>query len=254
MNTFYSLVRKDLYVSLSTPLAYILCAGYVFMSGFFFFSYIRAFNPFQKITSMTSDAGVSFNEGVIVPLYQAQLVLLLFIIPLVSMRAVSEEKTSGALEILLSTPTSVLTIVYAKWAYLMILLGGAVTIGLIFPITICSIGDPEIPPVLIGACGLYFFVGIISALGVFLSSISKSQTVAGILILLGALGWFMLDVPFTSQGDSLALFFKSVSLSLAAEEFFQGVLSLSNVYFFVASIVALLFLSQQVLSSQSGRL
>jgi ABC-2 type transport system permease protein len=251
---FLALVKKDLYIALSTPLAYILCAGYLFLSGFFFFSYLTAFNPFQKITAMTHDAGVSLNTAVILPVYQAQLVILLFIAPLIGMRSVSEERSRNSFELLVSTPLSITTFIIAKWFYLFALIGGVVTLGLVFPLILCLVADPENLPVLLGALGVYLFTGLLCSVCVLFSSLSKNQTIAGILTLIFGLLWFMLDVPFTSQGTDLALFIKSISLSLSTEEFLKGVLYLPTLYFFIASITAFLFLSIQFLSSQSGRL
>ncbi len=254
MKIFLTLLKKDLYIALSTPLAYVLCAGYLFLSGFFFFSYLTTFNPFQKITAMTHDGGVSFNSGVIVPLYQAQLVLLLFIIPLIGMRSVSEERARNSFELLVSTSLSITSFVIAKWSYLFILISGVITIGLVFPLLLCVVADPEIKPVLLGAVGLYLFSGLLCSVCVFFSSLTKNQTIAGILTLISGLLWFLLDVPFASQGTELALFMKSVSISLVTEEFLQGVLSLPSLYFFMASVVCFLFISTQVLSSQNGRM
>lgn len=254
MNKFWVLFKKDMYVALSTPLAYVLCSAYLFMSGFFFFSYLTAFNPFQKISSMTHDTGVSMNTGIIQPLFQAQLVLLLFIVPLLGMRSVAEERAKRSFELLIATPLSVSMFIFAKWFYLFFLIGSVVCLGFVFPLILCFVADPEVLPVLSGALGLFFFTGLLSAISVFFSSLTSNQTVAGILALITGLLWFMADVPFVSQGGDLALLVKSVSISLVTEEFLAGVLSLQSIYFFVATIFLFLFLSTQVLSSQNGRL
>lgn len=254
MNKCLSLVKKDLYIALSTPLAYILCGGYLFLSGFFFFSYLSTFNPYQKITAMSQESGVSINSGVILPLFQAQLVLLLFIIPLIGMRSISEERAKKSFELLISTPLSISTFVFAKWLSLFLLISGVITIGLIYHFLICIFSDPEIPPVLSGIIGLYLFSGSLCAACLFFSSLTKNQTIAGILSLLFNLLWYMMDVPFTSQGTELALFFKSISISIITEEFLNGVISIPNTYFLIISIVCFLFFSNQVLTSQSGRL
>jgi len=253
MNKLLAICKKDVLVSLTTPLAYILCSAYIFMSGFFFFSYLRAFGPSQKIAAMTGGVSLSFNSAVIIPLYQAQIVLLLFIVPLISMRSFSEEKQSGSLELLLTMPVSLTTLVVAKWLALLALIGGVLILGGVYPLLICVIGDPEVLPVLVGGFGLFLFLGLISALGVFVSSLCSSQSVAGILTLIFGLAWFLIDIPFGSQGTDFAIFIKSLAVSMAVEELFHGVLSVSNVYFFIGGIIAFLFLTVQTLSSQSGR-
>jgi hypothetical protein len=63
----------------SSPLVYFLSSGYLLISGFFFFSLMRSFNPFQRV--FREDSVLNFNTGVIQPLYEAQSVVLLFIIP-----------------------------------------------------------------------------------------------------------------------------------------------------------------------------
>jgi len=66
---FYSIVRADLKRLSKTPLVYVLTAGYVLISGFFFFSLLKVFNPFQRMLSEDTKINLNFNTGVIQPLF-----------------------------------------------------------------------------------------------------------------------------------------------------------------------------------------
>lgn len=119
-----------------TPLIYFLSAGYVLISGFFFFSLLKVFNPFQRMLNDDSKIILSFNTGVIQPLFEAQSVVLLFIIPFITMRSFAEERQQGSLNLLLTTPIKSGTLVLGKFisTYLTILI--SILLGLTFPLFI----------------------------------------------------------------------------------------------------------------------
>lgn len=231
-----------------TPLVYILSSGYLLISGFFFFSLLKIFNPFQRMLTDDSKINLSFNTGVIQPLFEAQSVVLLFIIPFITMRSFAEERQQGSLSLLLTTPIKSGALVLGKFlsSYLTVLISTA--IGLVFPVFIIIFGDPEIGPVITGGLGLFLFSFAAVSLGVLISVLCPTQTIAGIFGLILGIIWLLLDIPFSSYAGPVVDFIKGLSLSLRLSDFFKGVISLSNVYFFVGVASVFLVVATQALS------
>ncbi|HMO19011.1 MAG TPA: ABC transporter permease subunit [Oligoflexia bacterium] len=252
INTFFAIFLKDLRIAIKTPVGYVLSASYLFISGFFFFNYLVAFNPAQKMSAITGENILNFNTGVIVPLYQAQMVILLFIIPLVAMKAISEEKARGSLELILSTRISLLSLVLGKWCAVYSLLAGVICLGFVYPLSIVIFGDPEVLPVFSGLLGLLLYAAVLSAMGIFISSMTHNQSVAGIVTLILSFGWFLVDAPFSSDGSDIAIFVRSISLASSTDRLLHGVISLPAVYLFVSSSVFFIFLAVQMLSLPRG--
>lgn len=246
------LVKKDLSMGIYSPILVSLIATYVFVTGFFFFTYIKVFSPFQKIMSMSEHVASNLNTAVIEPTFQANLVLLLFIIPILTMRMFSEERDLGTYEYLMSLPVSESSLVIAKWLSSVIFIWITVSLGLIFPLALCLISDPEIMPVAIGAISLYLISGMLVAVGTLLASLSASSVLSAIVCLVTFLIWFVIDAPFSSFGGNLSDFFKEISLSVHASLLLKGLFSVRSVYFFICtSALALFFSIEKIRSTRS---
>jgi ABC-2 type transport system permease protein len=248
LNQILPIIKIDFLRLKKTPLVYFLSAGYVLVSGFFFFSLLKVFNPFQKMLSEDAKMNLNFNTGVIQPLFEAQSIILLFIIPFVTMRSLAEERQSGSLNLLLTTPIKSSALIIGKFfsTYLTVLI--SILIGLVFPFFIIVFGDPEIGPVLTGALGICLFSLTTVSLGILVSCLSPSQTVAGIFSLISGVVWLLIDLPFAGVAGSFIDFVKNLSLSLRLQGFFKGVISLSDLFFFLGFTYMLLMIATQVLS------
>ncbi len=97
---------------------------------------------------------MSINEYVIAPLMGNASVVGLFLIPLISMRLFAEEKRTGTIELLMTSPVSDWEIILGKWLgamtmYLCILAVSAINVALLF-----AWGTPDWRPILTGYLGL----------------------------------------------------------------------------------------------------
>ncbi len=194
------LAKKDINMGIYSPVLVSLAATYVFVTGFFFFTYIKVFSPFQRIMSMSNEVTGNLNTAVLEPTFQANLVLLLFIIPILSMRMFAEERDLGTYEYLMSLPISEVSIVFGKWLSSCAFIWITISLGLTFPIALCLIADPEIYPVLISSLSLYVISAMLVAVAVLFSSLSSSSILSAIVCLVSFLIWFVIDAPFSSFG------------------------------------------------------
>lgn len=240
-------LKLDLKRQKKNALVYILTSGYLMISGFFFFSLLKIFNPYQRMLHEDAQINLNFNTGVIQPLFETQSALLLFIIPFIAMRSFSEEKQTGSLDLLLTTPVSSLSIVISKFisSYLIVLC--AIVSGFMFPLCIYLFGDPELGPIISGGIGLVFFGLAYTSLGVFISILSSNQTIAGFLGLALGVMWLLLDLPLNGMSGSLIDFIKDLSLSQRLYGFYKGSVTLRDIFYFFGIFLVLLFVSVQAL-------
>ena len=248
-----TLAKKDISMGIYSPVLVSLAATYVFVTGFFFFTYMKVFSPFQKMVSMSDQVSGNLNTAVIEPTLQANLVLLLFIIPILSMRMFSEERDLGTYEYLMSLPISEESLVFGKWLSSSIFIWITITLGLTFPFALCAISDPEVYPVLISSMSLYVISGTLIALGVLFSAISTSAVLSAIACLVFFLIWFVIDAPFSNFGGSLSSFFREISLSVHSSLLLKGLFSTKSLYFFICvTILALYFSVEKIKSTRSA--
>lgn len=243
-----ALFVSDLQRIKKTPLVYLLGSGYLLISGFFFFSLLKAFNPIQRMLSEDVDINLNFNSGVIQPLLETQSVILLFIIPFVTMRSFAEEKQLGSLALMLTTPVSTLSLVLSKFLSNFLIVMLAVVLGFIFPLGIYVFGDPEVGPIITGVLGLMLYSASIVSMGILISILSPSQTIAGVFTIIAGIMWLLLDLPFVSLSGQFFDLVKDLALSQRINGFTKGVVYFSDIFFFVALTVLFLNLSMQSLS------
>src|SRR5579859_5109534 len=116
MRNILTICGKELRSYFSSPIAYLLMALFGLVFGFFFYSATAYFVMAGMRQQMGGGGGaLSVNEFVIAPLLANASVVCLFLIPLISMRLFAEEKRSGTIELLLTSPIHDWEIVLGKW-------------------------------------------------------------------------------------------------------------------------------------------
>src|SRR5204863_7183176 len=112
------------------------------------------------------------NEMMIRPLMQNDLIMVLFIAPMVTMRSYAEEKRSGTMELLLTSPLTDLQIVLGKFLGAMALYGVTLLVTTIPLAVLFLYGTPEWKPIVTSYIGLFLFGGCFIAAGMFISSLT----------------------------------------------------------------------------------
>lgn len=178
----------------------------------------------------------------------------LCLIPAITMRTLSEEKRSGTIELLLTKPITQWQIVFAKF------LAGAtlVLIALIPTLTYyvsiyqlaVPIGNVDTAATLGSYFGVFMIGSAFVSIGLFASSVTKSQIVSFILSL--ALCWFLYDglgmIGTYSNFETFDLYIKNLGLMKHYENVQRGVIDLVDVVYFVSVTYIFLFASKLSIS------
>lgn len=174
-------------------------------------------------------------QAVVQPLFPIAGLLTVVAVPVLAMRAFTEERRSGGLDVMLAAQVPAVPLAAGKFlaswlTALMILLPSLVLAWLT-----ALWGDPDLGPVLSGFIGLALLAGAMSAMGVLASATTSSQTLAALVtILAGLVLWF---VGSATGGSSLARALGSVSLSQRMKTFASGGIESGDVVFFLGIAV-----------------
>lgn len=172
----YSMIKRELYSLFGSPIAYIVIALFLLISGILFF-------PTFFI----------FDQAEMRGFFQLMPILFCFFIPAISMRSFAEERSSGTFEALVSLPISSARIVLAKfWASILFLVIMLLP-SLLYLFFISLLGSPDPGPVVGGYIGVLLLGGAYIALGLFASSMTENQIVAFIITAAAALLFTFLD-------------------------------------------------------------
>src|SRR6202044_502973 len=116
MRNIFTICAKELRSYFTSPIAYLLMALFGLLFGFFFYSATAYFVVAGLRSQMGGGAQpMSINDYVISPLMGNASVVGLFLIPLISMRLFAEEKRTGTIELLMTSPISDWQIILGKW-------------------------------------------------------------------------------------------------------------------------------------------
>jgi ABC-2 type transport system permease protein len=259
LRNVWAIVEKEWRHYFGSPIAYVALMVWTLLFGIFFYFAFSLFLRQSMMAAQQMEFGggpkMSLNEWLIRPVLHNMAVVALFIAPMLTMRLFAEEKRQGTIELLATAPLTDLQIVLGKFLaavglYGLMIVAGLANLALIWHY---ASTPPEWKPVLTGALALLLFGACFLALGVFVSTLTRNQIVAGILsfcLFLGiwTLGWA--DDP--SAGPVMkAIAYLGVTTHM--EDMVKGVVDLKDVVFYLSFIAFGLFLAHQSVQSQRWR-
>src|SRR5215469_7628145 len=116
MRNTWVICRKELRSYFVSPIAYLLLTLFAFIAGFFFWNALRYFLVAAMESQLRGQAQpMNINEDVIRPILSNVSVIGLFLIPLITMRLFAEEKRTGTIELLATSPVRDVEVILGKW-------------------------------------------------------------------------------------------------------------------------------------------
>ncbi len=255
MHGFSAVFKKEISNFFVSPIAYTVIAIFLVVSGFFFWANVSLMSliSLQAAANPMIAERINLTDVVIRPLVQNMAIILLFVMPLLTMRLFSEEKKSGTIELLLTYPINDSAFVFGKFlaalALLFIMLLGTLS----FPILLSSLAQPDFGVIFCGYLGLLLMGASFMALGTFISSLTENQIVAAAISFGTAILFWVLSWTSSFAGESTGTVLKQLSILEHLESFNKGVLSAPDVTFFVLFIAFFLFLSLRSLETHRWR-
>jgi ABC-2 type transport system permease protein len=253
MRNIWGICSKELKSYFASPIAYLLITVYTVIFGYFFWQAISYF--LRAGLQMQMQGGMrpmSVNELVIAPILSNMSVIVLFLIPMMTMRLFAEEKNRGTIELLLTSPIRDYELVLGKWLGSLIMFLVIIAIPCINILILFAYGKPDWKPILTGLLGLILQGGAILAIGEFISTTTRNQIIAGsvtfaVVLLLWVLSWL------SSEQATWAKVLAYCSVLAHGESFTRGVVELKDVVYFVSVIFFGLFLTERSIESLRWR-
>ena len=254
MRNVIVIFKKEMKSYFASPIAYLLLAIFAVIFGFFFYSATRFFIlQGMQMQMMGRGTPMDVNEYVIRPLLTNASVIGLFLIPMITMRLYAEEKRSGTIELLMTSPVRDLEIVLGKWLaalvlYTAILGVSGINLGILF-----AFGRPDWKPILVGFLGLLLQGGCLLAIGTFISTLTRNQIIAGGATFAVCLMLWVLDWVSAYDQSAWGKVISYLSVVTHFEPFSKGVVDSKDVIFYLSMIFFGLFLTARSVESLRWR-
>ena len=195
MKNIWIICQKELKSYFASPIAYLLMAIFAVIFGFFFYS-ATAFFVMRGMEAQMMGRGMPMdvNEWVIRPLLTNASVIGLFLIPMITMRLYAEEKRSGTMELLMTSPVRDVEIVLGKFLAALVMFACVIGVSALDLAALFAYGKPDWKPILVGYLGLLLQGGALIAIGTFISTTTHNQIIAGgatfaVCLMLWVLDW-----------------------------------------------------------------
>lgn len=239
MKNIGTLTQRELSVLFYSPVAYVVIAIFLIISGIFFGS-----DNFQP----GAEASVRVLFGSYLPL------ILVFILPMLTMRLLSEEFRSGTIETLMTAPVTETDVIVGKFLGALLFYGVMLATTLIYVVLIALYGPLDKGLVVSTYVGLILLGGLYTAVGLFFSACTRNQVIAVLcsFVLLAVLT-FLANWMAGQQEGTIRVILQQVSIMSHYQDFARGLIDLNHVVYFVSSTALFLFFAVKVLESRRWR-
>jgi len=259
MKNYLAILSREWKSYFSSPIAYVVMGLFLLISGVFYYLLVTNFVQMCMQADMQARyyqmavPKLNVNMMAIRPLLHNMSLFALFFLPLITMRLFSDEKKSGTIELLLTSPVTNTQSILGKFSaaaglYLLMLLLSGLYMAVLF-----FLGKPEIGQILTGYLGLFLLGLCYIAFGLFFSTLTDNQIIAAVstvafILIFWAIGWIS-GMASPAVGKILGNF----SLIEHFDDFAKGVLDTRHIVFYISFTVMGLFLSFVSIESAKWR-
>ena len=259
MRNFIAVYTKEMRSYFVSPVAYVIAGVFLFLSGYLFRNILMQFNFWcLQFSQQQGMAGMgmptlNLNEMVVTQFFAVMDFIWLMVVPMLTMRLIAEEKKSGTIELLMTSPISTVEIILGKFFACFSLYTIIVALTLVFCAILEIYGDPDWGPIFTAYLGYMLLGGTFIGVGLLASSLTENQIVAvllsfGLLLLLWLIDW-----SASFAGPTAAKILEYVSIIQHLRDFQRGVIDTKDVIFYLSFIFFSLFLTSRIIESQRWR-
>ena len=252
MRNVIAIADRELRSYFASPIAYILIGFFLLPFGVFFFLYLSDF--VKRSLQMAQFGGnMNINQQVIRYVLQNASVIILFIMPMITMRTYSEEKRSGTIELLLTSPVTDVEIILGKFFGALGLYIAMLSVTLLYMAILFVYGSPEWRPLVAAYLGLILMGATFVSIGLLISSTTSNQIVAGVVtfvvfLLFWIIGWFA-----DTAGPTIGPITSWLSITEHFDDFSKGIIDTKHVLYYLSLITFGLFLTAKSVDTERWR-
>ena len=253
------IARRDLRSAFETPLAFLLIGLFVGVTSLAFAYFLFSFSDLSAAIRSVAGSNpelpqlVSVDSAVVSPLTHFVALLLAGLVPLLTMRALAEERRQGTMELLLTSPVEPAAVVAGKFLGALGITIVALALTLCLPLVLVTIASPDPGPLLAGYVGLVLVASTFTALGLLASSLTESTVGAAFLGLALVLGVVLVGTVGNALSANVGSVLSWMSPLVHVDQLAAGVVDTSDIAYFALSTLFVLFLTLRVVDSHRWR-
>jgi ABC-2 type transport system permease protein len=234
-----TIARREVTCLFFSPIAYVVLGLFALGTAMIF---LANYGPGEPATLRPTLEGVVW--------------LMIFLVPAISMRLISEEFRTGTIEPLVTAPVTDVQVVLGKWlgamGFLLVLMLPLLALVAVLEFT----AQPERGPILTGLLGFLLVGALYLSIGTFASAATQNQIIAFLLTvfiicLFTIAMYFLAQASFVTPSLRQAMIYLNVNLQF--EDFNKGLIDTSDFVYFLSGTALFLFMATKLLESRRWR-
>ena len=243
MNGVLATFRRELRAYFFSPLAYVVLCFFLLVSGVIFIFLVGQLNDPR------SGGGPPLGF-----FFQTTWLLLLLIVPVLTMRLISEELRSGSIEVLMTAPVTEGQVVAGKFLAALAFYGILWLPTVVYAISINLYEKVDWGPVAAGYLGILLIGSLFVSIGVFASAMTKSQLLAAMMTVALILLLFLVSLfGSLTTNDLIKNALGHLNIWDHIEEFASGIVDTRRLVFYLSGTLFFLFLASRALEDKKWR-
>ena len=254
MSNILAIAQKELKSYFASPIAYIVIGFFALVFGYFFIALLLFFDQrSMQLSGLGGSQPINVNELMIRPVFQNTMVVFLFVLPMITMRTYSEEKRSGTIELLLTSPLTDFQIIMGKFLGAMGLYAAMLAITLVHMAILFAFGQPEWRPIVTTYLGLLLMGGCFISVGLLISSLTKNQIVAAMVTFVVFLMLWIINWIASFTGPTTQAILNYLSITDHLNDFTMGVIDTQHLVYYISFIAFGLYLTSRSVDVERWR-
>lgn len=229
----FAILKRELKSYFYSPIPYVMTVVFIIISSVLF------------VTTNISHQSAEFNRAL-----RNMANTLVFLIPVLTMRVLAEEKKNKTDVILYTFPKPIYKTVVGKFLAVMLVFLSMLSVTLAYPIICLIFGNASIIEFAVGYLGFILLGSSFISIGIFASSLSDNQIVSAIISFAILLLMWLLDSIAGFFGGLTAVLMKAISPVSKFEDFGVGIINFNSIVYFLSFTFYGLFLTERVLEKR----
>jgi len=222
----YAILKNELKSYFDSTIAYIVIGLFIFLTSVYFF--------LGNIYNQSSDLS---------SLFETMGTILLFIVPILTSRSISEDRKNGMEVLLITSPSKLSDIVLGKYLAVLSVFFVMVIITFIYPMILLLFSEQIIIPLIGEYLGLILLGASMISFGVFVSSLTENQVVSSIVSFVGLLFMMIIQPISNSFGGTISKVLNWFSIFSRYDDLNRGILGTNTIIYYLSFISVFLFLT-----------
>jgi len=229
-----AIIKRELSAYFTSPVGFVYLGAVYFLSGIFLLT-----------------GALMAGSADIRPVFSSLLSVIMFLTPVLTMRLMSEDRRRRTDQLLLTSPVTLGAIVLGKFLAAAVVYAAAVSVTLVYAAVLSFFASMNWAIIFGNYIALLLAGLAFISIGQFISSLTESQAIAAIGTFAAVLGILFLEaLPLIVPSPAVSAIISQLSFTMRFTPITSGILSVSNLFFFVSVCAIFLFLTTRALEKR----